>query len=210
MKSYLLLSIISFCLLSDTFAQNDNPMKTDVAPDLPYYQIPDYPEEYTATTVAARVIDGLGFRYYWATEGLREEDLNFQPNEDARTTRETLDHIYGMSWTILNATMKKANEARTGEADLSFEDKRRITLENFKKASDLLKASQPNDMESFKVIFQRGDRTSEYPFWNLLNGPIADSIWHVGQVVSFRRSSGNPFPSSKVSLFNGRLRDQSR
>ena len=37
---------------------------------LPYYQIPDYPSSYNAATVAARTIDGLGFRYYWATEGL--------------------------------------------------------------------------------------------------------------------------------------------
>ena len=35
--------------------------------DLPYYQIPEYPAEFTAETVAARMIDGLGFRYRWAT-----------------------------------------------------------------------------------------------------------------------------------------------
>ena len=43
---------------------------------LPYYEIPDYPETYTAGSVAARMLDGLGFRYYWATEGLNEDDLN--------------------------------------------------------------------------------------------------------------------------------------
>ena len=197
-------------MLSDTMAQNDNPMKTDTAPDLPYYQIPDYPKDYTATTVAARVIDGLGFRYYWGTEGLRVEDLKFKPSEEARTSEETLDHIYGLSNIIVNATMSQPNVSREEDRKLTFEEKRRKTLENFKKASDLLKASQPSDMEGFKAVFERGDRTSEYPFWNLLNGPIADAIWHVGQVVSFRRSSGNPFPSAKVSLFNGKLRDQSR
>ena len=46
--------------------------------DLPYYEIPDYPSAYNASTVVARMIDGLGFRYYWATEGLREEDLNYK------------------------------------------------------------------------------------------------------------------------------------
>jgi len=207
MKTYFLLSIVSFCLLFDTFAQSDNSMKTDAAPDLPYYQIPDYPDDYTATTVAARVIDGLGFRYYWGTEGLREEDLKFKPSEEARTSEETLDHIYGLSFIIVNATMHQPNVSREENRKLTFEEKRRKTLENFKKASDLLKASQSSDMEGFKAVFERGDRTSEYPFWNLLNGPIADAIWHVGQVVSFRRSSGNPFPSSKVSLFNGRLRE---
>ena len=45
----------------------------------PYYEIPDYPEKYNQGTVVARMIDGLGFRYYWATEGLRAEDLNLNP-----------------------------------------------------------------------------------------------------------------------------------
>ena len=36
-------------------------------------------------------------------------------------------------------------------------------------------------------------------------GPIADALWHVGQVVTFRRSSGNPF-NSKASVFTGKVR----
>ena len=61
--------------------------------DLPYRTIPDYPEEFTANTVATRLIDGLGFRYYWGTEGLRDEDLSFKPSEDARTSIETLQPV---------------------------------------------------------------------------------------------------------------------
>ncbi|MEJ2112631.1 MAG: hypothetical protein P8X62_02620 [Flavobacteriaceae bacterium] len=72
---------------------------------LPYNQIPDYPESYTAGTVSARMLDGLGFRYYWATENLREEDLAFRPNEDARSSAETINHIYGLSKVIVNSTL---------------------------------------------------------------------------------------------------------
>ena len=54
---------------------------------------------------------------------------------------------------------------------------------------------------SFKIIF--GDKA--YPFWNAINGPIADALWHCGQIVSFRRSSGNPFPKG-VSVFTGKVR----
>ncbi|MFT5959604.1 MAG: hypothetical protein ACI8VJ_001363, partial [Polaribacter sp.] len=46
---------------------------------LPYYQIPKMEESYTAQNTVARMVDGLGFRYYWATEGLRAEDLAYQP-----------------------------------------------------------------------------------------------------------------------------------
>ncbi len=47
----------------------------DTQSELPYREIPDPPENYTPGTVVSRLVDGLGFRYYWATEGLREEDL---------------------------------------------------------------------------------------------------------------------------------------
>ncbi len=174
--------------------------------NLPYYQIPDYPEEYTANTVAARIIDGLGFRYYWATEGLRPEDLAFKPNEEARTTEETINHILGLSRVVLNSVKKVPNERSENQPDLTYEQKRKETLENIQMTSEILKASKPGEMEEFKVVFKNNERTTEFPFWNQLNGPIADAIWHTGQVVSFRRSSGNPL-NSKASVFNGKLRD---
>ena len=86
---------------------------------LPYYEIPEAPESFTAGTVAARAIDGLGFRYYWATEGLREEDLAFKPNTDARTTLETVEHIYGLSKMIVNSTLKKDNNIKDDEEELT-------------------------------------------------------------------------------------------
>lgn len=169
---------------------------------LPYYEIPDPPETYTAGTVAARMIDGLGFRYYWATEGLRDEDLAFRPNEEARTTAETIDHIYGLSKTIVNAALEQPN-IRGEEEEMTFAEKRKKTLENLKTAAEILRVA--TDLNKYNIVFQRGDQTNEYPFWNHINGPIADALWHCGQVVSFRRSSGNPF-NSKASVFSGKVR----
>lgn len=198
MKSLLLLS---FTLFTSNFmlAQNEN-----VA--LPYAEIPAHPDEYTAETVVARMIDGLGFRYYWATEGLRPEDLLFKPGEDARTTFETLEHIQGLSEVIVNS-VKQVPNIRSVEEDpiLTFEERRRLTLENLKTASDLL-CSGDVELANCNIVFQSPDRNSEYPFWNALNGPIADALWHTGQVVSFRRSSGNPF-NPKVSVFSGKVRE---
>jgi len=174
--------------------------------DLPYYQIPDYPVKFTAGTVAARVVDGLGFRYYWATEGLREVDLNYKSNDSARTTLETIDHIYGLSKVIVNATRKKVNDFTVEQPKLTYIEKRYKTLENIKQASEILKVASADEMEKFIIIFRSKNSTSEYPFWNNLNGPIADAIWHTGQVVLLRRSSGNPF-NSKASLLRGKLRD---
>lgn len=205
MKPVISLLLFTFLTLSCTNAQDADMNSKEKSPALPYFEIPETPENYSPGNVAARMIDGLGFRYYWATEGLRDEDLKFQPNEEARTSEETIDHIYRLTRTIVNATKKIPNIRSNDEPELTFSEKRKATLENLQMASNILKACEDKEMEEFQVIFQRGETSSEYPFWNLINGPIADAIWHVGQVVSFRRSSGNPF-NSKASVFSGKVR----
>ncbi|SEB53805.1 hypothetical protein SAMN04489761_1278 [Tenacibaculum sp. MAR_2009_124] len=172
------------------------------AQKLPYYEIPEAPKEYTQGTVAARMVDGLGFRYYWATEGLKPKDLSYKPNQEARSVRETLEHLLVLSVMTLSAVEGKEVVFEKSD-DLVFDDLRKKTLQNFKKTSDILKKS--NDLSKFVMKIPRGDNTAEFPFWNQLNGPIADAIWHVGQIVSFRRSSGNPFPKG-VSLLTGKVK----
>lgn len=172
------------------------------AKKLPYYEIPDYPETYTAGAVAARMIDGLGFRFYWATEGLRKEDLAYKPGNDTRTTQQTIEHIHGMSIIILNSTKGLSTEGQP--ATLPFEAMREQTLLNLQAASNTLRTLSDTDLNNIKMVFKRGDKTTEFPFWNEINGPIADCLWHVGQVVSFRRASGNPF-TDKVSVLTGKV-----
>ena len=186
-------------LLMGVFVFSQNPTVNT----LPYAEIPEAPETYTAGTVVARMIDGLGFRYYWATEGLRDEDLKFKPSEEGRTTAETIDHIYGLSKVIVNAALKKEN-VREDEGVMDFSEKRKKTLSNIKTAADIMRTAE--DLTEYKLIFVRGDNTSEFPFWNNINGPIADALWHCGQVVSHRRTSGNPF-NSNVSVFSGKVRN---
>ncbi|MEL0457087.1 hypothetical protein WJN01_12685 [Flavobacteriaceae bacterium SZ-1-7] len=161
---------------------------------LPYHEIPEYTENYSAGTVASRMIDGLGFRYFWATDGIREEDLNYRPSESGRSCEETIDHIFWLSNVIRNSISLEKSEDKIKE--LSFDEKRRQTLLNFKEVSDILKTTE--DISKFD--------NEKFPFWNLINGPISDAIWHCGQVVMLRRVSGNPF-NSKVSLFAGKLRE---
>ena len=101
--------------------------------------------------------------------------------------------------------MKGEPNARSADEEMDFATKRAATLINIKEAADMLRTGEKR-LEDCKLIFQRDSGTSEYPFWNNINGPIADAIWHCGQVVSFRRASGNPF-NSNVSVFSGRLRN---
>jgi hypothetical protein len=170
---------------------------------IPYYEIEAPSGQYTAGRIASRMIDGLGFRFYWATDGLRTQDLSYKPSEDARTTEETIAHIYEMSFIIVNSTTKTINAGKE-IPKAPFETMRKTTLINLKKASDILSHASDEEIESFRMMFKRGDQNAEYPFWNQINGPIADCLWHVGQIVSFRRSSGNPF-TEKVSVFTGKV-----
>ena len=175
--------------------------KTD---DLPYYEVPDYYEEYTAGTVAARMVDGLGFRYRWATEGLRQVDLDYKPTDSSRTTMQTIDHLLGLSRVIVNATLKVPSDFTKKKPELTYEQKRKETLENFKKASEILRDATSFDEFNMHFISSNGERL--YPFWNSINGPIADAIWHAGQITLLRRASGNPI-SKKVRLLQGKISD---
>lgn len=107
---------------------------------------------------------------------------------------------------LLNAVNKKVNEAGTPKPELPFAELRKRTLENLKAASEKLKGSSEEELNDYKIVFKNGDKITEYPFWNQLNGPIADALWHVGQVVSFRRSSGNPF-NPKANVLTGKVRE---
>ena len=65
----------------NSVAQNES--QQDV---LPFQDITEYPTSFTGENILARMVDGLGFRYFWATEGLREEDLAFRPVPEARSS----------------------------------------------------------------------------------------------------------------------------
>lgn len=193
------LIIVSFGVV----AQPDDQMRSDQ--DY-YYEIPDYPEAYTATAVAARMVDGLGFRFYWASEGLYGEELSYRPSPEGRNIDETLDHMYGLSDAILNAVSGKTSVRPLKEQDWTYKEKRAAILENIKKTSELLKADDPKNMKDYAVVFQNGDNRYEYPFWNMINGPIADAIYHTGQIVLLRRAAGNPI-NPNISVLRGSVRD---
>ncbi|WP_298792380.1 DinB family protein [uncultured Allomuricauda sp.] len=174
--------------------------------ELPYHQIPEYPENYSPGNVVARMIDGLGFRYHWATKGLTEKDLTYKPSEDGRNIMETLFHIYGMSEMIKNAPTATPNVRPMDISELTYEDLRKGTLKNLQAASQAMADKNAADFEDFKVIFQRGEKQTPYPYWNMLNGMLSDCIYHTGQITLLRRASGNPI-NPNISVFNGRLRE---
>ena len=162
-----------------------------------YYQLSDYTDAYSAGMVASRMIDGLGFRYYWGSVNLRQEDLDYRPSEGARSLEETIDHIANLS-AIIRTTVEEKIFTGISITDLSYHEKRKLTLENLKIAS--VRLQHADDAALIRMRIQFGN--TDLPFWNLLNGPIADAINHVGQIIRFRRSNGNPI-NPNISVLTG-------
>ena len=81
-----------------------------------------------------------------------------------------------------------------------------MTLENLQEASSVLNGKSSEELAALDLVFKREDRTSEFPFWNLLNGQLSDAIYHTGQITAFRRASGNPV-DHRMNVFTGKNRE---
>lgn len=192
-----ILSISMYFIIFSSFAQESHT-------ELPYAKIPDNKTTFSSGNVIARMVDGLGFRYHWASKGLTATDLQFSPNTESRSTLETIRHIYNLSVAIANAPQNKPNDGSVDASAWDYEKLRKGTLQNLKIASDNLQNKTAVDIAKMKVIFKRGENISKFPYWNMINGQLSDAIYHTGQLVSFRRTSGNPM-NPKVNVFNGTI-----
>ena len=171
---------------------------------LPYYEIPEYPETYLPGDIMSRMVDGLGFRYYWASDALTAADLDFKPSEAAKTSRETIDHIFELAVFVLQTVKPDANIDRDFKSK-SYEEVRASTLNYIKEISEELRGKSGEELVAMKLVLGSGDRKRTMPFWNLINGPIEDAVYHTGQLVSFRRASGNPI-SPNISVLSGKVK----
>ena len=172
-----------------------------------FKDISEYPTEINNGNIISRMINGLGYRYYWATEKLRENDLRYRPSNDAYSTKETMVHIFTLSKTLYNTTLSKINERPDIDIPSDYENIRNETLQFLEKASKNFSNLNSEELDQMKIKFNRGGTIKSFPIWNLLNGPIADAIYHTGQIVSFRRTTGNPIDSS-VNVFMGSYRQR--
>jgi uncharacterized damage-inducible protein DinB len=165
--------------------------------DLPYYNIPETPIEISTTNTIARLVDGLGFRYRWATEGLTQKEFNFEPIEGSMTISDLINHIYDLikvTNRILDDGLNSIYETE------SISQTRENTLTLINEVSTQLKLM--TDVEFKALELKNEDVEKQFTFWYLLNGPIADALTHVGQITSWRRISGNPQPKG-VNVFLG-------
>ena len=174
--------------------------------ELPFKSIPESSKNYESGNIVVRMIEGLGYRYYWATDGLQAGDLDYKPSDSGQSTKETLKHIHGLADVLKNVSLNLPSIRPAPNQSEDFVELRKQTLNYLEEATVNFKNKTPKELAELKVIFERGEKQSSFPFWNMINGPLADAIYHTGQVVSFRRSSGNPL-SKGVNVFMGKTKE---
>ena len=132
-----------------------------------------------------RLLDGLGFRFRWSTEGLSDDDYGFRPAPDCMSIGELVRHVWGLvNWVCLSMGI---DEYKRGDDIVLI---RGSVLEMIHALRESLGSMSDEDM--------RGITIEGRPFWHIINGPISDALTHVGQINSFRRLAGLPTPKANV------------
>ncbi len=150
-----------------------------------FRSVEEYPESENANGVVMRLIDGLGYRFYWATEGLAEADYAFSPGKKCMSIGEVVGHVWGLAnWihgNLLGAELERP-DALEAQRDAVFE-----ILGAIRSFVEGL-----TEEEMFRLEIRKS------PFWHLINGPLSDALTHTGQIAAFRRLNGNPVPKHSV------------
>lgn len=178
---------------------------------LPYDQLPEPPADQPGgAAVLARLIDGAAFRYRWASEGLADDDLAWEACEGAHSIGSLLDHLRFLArWVAVNLAAARDGvepvpypQACDGLPDPtgSLEALRAQTLSAWSEARSTALALGDDGLA--KVTLVGGREPTSFPVWNLLNGPLADALTHIGQLNAWRRQLGKPAP--RADVFRGR------
>ena len=155
---------------------------------LPFRRIDGYPAQVSGPSVLVRLLDGLGFRFYWATDSLTEQDYAFSPGHGCQSIGQLTGHIWGLTNWVYAAVLG-AQEARPGTP----EQQRAHALQMLYRLRQHFAALDDQALAAITI--------DDHPFWHILNGPLADALTHVGQINVLRRLAGNPTP--KAGLFAG-------
>ena len=154
-----------------------------------FRSVTTYPQQENANGIVVRLIDGLGFRFYWATEGLTEDDYSFSPGGGCQTIGELIGHVWGLvNWIHLNVLGE-------GISDKRPEDLAGRREQIFQGLYDIRSHVEAIGQDELFALQIEGK-----PLWHVINGPLSDALTHTGQINSFRRLNGNVVPAHRPFL----------
>jgi len=160
-------------------------------------QYKEIPNQFTASSMLARLVDTIKVRYQLATDGLTQSNIEFRATPESMSMMELQKHILLLlKWVSksIHAPMKKKEKA------IDFEDFRRDIVETCEILYQHLLQMDDDSLSSVTIYLKRDD--THYPVWYIINGPLSDAMHHIGQIVTWRRIDGNPV--AKISPFTAK------
>jgi len=162
----------------------------DILEEHEYFrELTGYPETVSGGAIISRLLDGIGFRFYWATDSLRPEDFTFRLLPEVMSVNELIEHI----WQTLDWISRSARGVKF-EIPPEVDGYRNSVLAKIQDLRDYFENLPDGELKD--IIIGRQS------FWHMINGPLADMLTHIGQINSFRRVSGNP--ASQSNPFRGK------
>ena len=152
-----------------------------------YRSVDEYPSREDANGVLIRLLDSLGYRFYWATEGLSKGDYDYCPGHGCQKIGELLKHIWGLvNWVHDSILAEGTESTRPSDPDAQRDQTLGMLL------SMRQHVERIGQEELFRITIKGS------PLWHVINGPLSDALTHTGQIASFRRLNGNPVPKHSV------------
>ncbi len=109
------------------------------------------------------------------------------------STLELQKHILNLVFMIKQTVFNADERERFGNDDPAA--LREQALENLRIVREHLEGLTDEAIAGHQVL--KRDR-SRFPVWNIMKGPLADALTHVGQINAWRRLNGNPTPPANV------------
>ncbi len=144
-----------------------------------FRELKGYPDTCSAAGIIVRLLDGIGFRFYWATENLTEDDYSYRAVPAGMSIGEITMHIWGLvNWISMHATGQDFIRPH------DFDQIRESVLQNLLFLRNTFARLSDEQLQEIRIEKQQ--------FWHLINGPLADALTHIGQINILRRAAGNP------------------
>ena len=165
-------------------------------PSFDFRSLPPGPEAVTGSAVLVRLVEGIGFRFAWASEGLRESDLSWRPTPETMSIAELAGHVLELvAWVAFSAGAIPVGPQKPESAP-PFPEVRQRVLEVLALLRARLALMRDEEISTIRI----GSRAGPVPWPHIVNGPLADSLTHIGQINVLRRANGNPVPKANVFL----------
>jgi hypothetical protein len=161
-----------------------------------FRSLPPGPDAVTGSAVLVRLVEGIGFRFTWATEGLRDPDLAFRPTPETMSIHELAHHVLGLATWVAVAAGALPEGSKASGPQTPFPEVRQRVLEVLSLLRARLALMRDEEIGAIRI----GSRAGPVPWPHVVNGPLADALTHIGQINVLRRANGNPVARANVFL----------